>query len=81
MIGKRQAPALITTEEAIQLSFRAGTHESIERSYPLFKAYIEEALKRGYSGEFAILCALATVYDAGRIQGIREERKARLDKA
>lgn len=80
MICKNPVPELITKEEAVNICIRAGTSESVERSCAIYSAFIAEAHKRGYDDEFAVLFAMATVYDAGRIQGIREERKARLAK-
>lgn len=73
MLGKTTPPELITPAEAINLQpFSLGS--SLVRATNLYSTYEK---RKGYIGEediFEFMCALAFVYDTGRIQGIREER-------
>ena len=82
MTGKNIPPELISAKEAIEICLRAGTIDSIEKALPIFEGYKKEFSKECNGSETAFItaCALGTVYDAGRIQGIREERKAKRDK-
>lgn len=83
MICKNKCPELITPQEAIDLSSKYGTVESIDRAHSIAEAVKEreDAVCFGKDPRWIYLIALGTIYDAGRIQGIREERlkrKARL---
>lgn len=71
---KALPPVLITPAEATALSLTAGGTESIYRAKDIYDAFLPVAHEQGYTDSFAFMCALATIYDAGRIQGIRECR-------
>lgn len=75
MIGKEPIPRLITAEEAVELNKIAGTVDEMEIATEVFResANMVKDLPYGY----AFACRLATVWSAGRIQGIREERAKR----
>ncbi|MBR1383340.1 MAG: hypothetical protein IJ555_05950 [Ruminococcus sp.] len=74
MIQKQYIPELVTAEEAAGICRRAGTHSSIQRAIAVIKQFDPQAahfiLQR-----WALTIAVAAVYDTGRIQGIREERR------
>lgn len=76
MIGKQDTPQLITAQEAVKLSRRAGTIDSLELARNIAIEW-----KRTSDGNndpiFNYLCMLGAIYDAGRIQGIREQRQTR----
>lgn len=66
---------LITPAEAAAISLKGGKVESLYRAKAILDAFITAATQKGYSEETAMLFSLATLYDAGRIQGIREQRR------
>lgn len=78
MIGnaKRAFPELITPAEAVALSVKYGTAEAGARAIDIANEY-----QRQTEGErdrrFREYWTLAAIYDAGRMQGIREERARR----
>lgn len=76
MVGKRQFPKLITPEEAIALC-PFNTLEELSRAHDLGATW-----KTLYSDDpkYDMVCKLAMIYTAGRIQGIREERAKRKQK-
>ena len=76
MTGKRQFPELITAAEAVKLGREEGTRESIDRAVQIVNEW-QKAKQFPDSPGYDYWCMLATIYDAGRIQGIREERKRR----
>lgn len=81
MIGnsKRPPAELISPQEAVALALKFATTQS---------AYIAEDIEREYmkqtsaeqSPRWRYGWLLATLYNAGRIQGIREERQRRKPK-
>lgn len=79
MIQKENIPELISAEEAAAISYRAGTISSMDRAREIMDAYLKlEPLTDDQ--KYYAYCVLATIYDAGRIQGIREERLKRKNK-
>ena len=75
MVGKRDFPELITPQEAAELCSSYGTIESMERGRSIAEAVRQSESKHGYNDPYWIYCvSLGTIYEAGRIQGIREER-------
>lgn len=74
MIQKQSIPELITAEEGAEISKRAGTHDSMLRALAVIEQFDPQAacfiLQR-----WTLALAVAAVYDTGRIQGIREERR------
>ena len=74
MIGKDHEPILIAPEEVADICSRAQTVGSIYRALDIRNAII--AAKKGEADEqWVTMCVLAAIYDGGRIQGIREERR------
>ncbi len=71
----REYPELCTAEEIIALS-KFATVESAERAQRIFDA-TKDSRKEDRDTFWTFYCALANIYDAGRIQGIREERMRR----
>lgn len=81
MIGNNKCPhaELISPQEAVALALKFSTVQS---------AYIAEDIEREYmkqtegekSPRWRYGWLLATLYNAGRIQGIREERQRRKPK-
>lgn len=76
MLQRTTPPELITPHEAAELSDKYGTTDDIYRADDIYKAFIE--LKGSESdNRWKFLYAIAAIYTAGRIQGIREERSRR----
>lgn len=78
MIGanSKQPPQLITPEEAVAISMRAGTTDEIYIAVAIAEEY--ERLNFAPNDKwYHIACLYATLYEAGRLQGIREERYRR----
>lgn len=77
MIGRGNTPQLITAEEAVAISLRAGTTEEIHRAVEIAAEYQKREptliAERGDTF-YRAACLYATIWEAGRIQGIREER-------
>lgn len=75
MIGKRDFPELITPQEIAELCSSYGTTESIERSMNIVQAVRQRESKDSRNDpHWVYYVVLGTIYEAGRIQGIREER-------
>ena len=75
----RMYPILIEPEEAIAMRGNL-TNKEIYIAMDIFEAYTE---KRGrccsltYEERFEFFAMLSCVYNAGRVQGIREERQSK----
>lgn len=83
MIGNltRSIPELITPAEAVSLSLQYGTSQEALIVHDIAKEWdkrSETKLKHHIDRYYWLL---ATCYSAGRIQGIREERSRRKQKA
>ena len=78
MIGKRDESQMITAKEAVTISLKAGTVTSMNRALDIIDTLRATAPKfRAWTAcgdKWSFYVALAAIYDAGRIQGIREER-------
>lgn len=72
---KGDAPQLYTADEIIALS-GFSTVTSIHWAFEIYKKSMESG--KDFKDRYGIfLGALANIFDAGRIQGIREERQKR----
>jgi hypothetical protein len=72
---KGEVPQLCTAEEIIALAVYS-TITSMSRAKEIYSKTLENG--KGEAGKLWIfLSALANIYDAGRTQGIREERLKR----
>lgn len=76
MISKKESPQLITTEEAVTLCIKFATLDDVYTAEDIYLAYMDK-VKDTRDESYAEMCALAAIYSAGRIQGIREERAKR----
>ena len=72
---KGKVPQLCTAEEIIALAGYSTT-ESINRAKEIYNKTIENG-KGEADNLWIFLTALSNIYDAGRTQGIREERLKR----
>lgn len=63
---------LITVEETLRL----GGLQTIE-TYQLAKSIFDATVESKDDYEWSIMCAIMNVFLAGRMQGIREERRKR----
>lgn len=72
---KDEAPKLCTPEEILALS-GYSTVDSIYRAKEIYDNTIE-SFRGEADRRWVFLTALANIYDAGRTQGIREERLKR----
>lgn len=76
MIQRTTPPELITPQEAAALSNKFGAADDIYRADDIYNEFMK--LKSSESdNRWKFLCAIAAIYTAGRIQGIREERSRR----
>ncbi len=75
MVGnlKSQPSILVTVDEVVTLCHKYGTSETANFCYGVAK----EWNKRSHQPDslFSQMCLLSCCFDAGRIQGIREERR------
>lgn len=76
---KDTPPELITPAEAARISKKAGTTESIERAIAIIEKYYPPAAPL-FMQNWTLACIAATIYDTGRIQGIREEKQRQRQK-
>lgn len=74
MQGKRTPPTLIDPEEIVELCLSYATIDTGNVAAELVEHYNR---KSPYTGRYRTFCLLATLYEAGRIQGMREERAKR----
>lgn len=71
----REAPAeLITPQEITAIMRRAGTIEDINRALAIAQEYINQNAAPAIKIERDLLCMLSNIYQAGRLQGIREQK-------
>lgn len=70
MRGKQKTPQLIKPKEALKL-FRYSGLEELDTAIHLYESYYKMKYKSG----FDFTKFLSFVYNTGRIQGIREERR------
>ena len=76
MKGKKEHERLVDPVQIVELFGRFGTSEAIADGAAIFYAWQERGGK-STDGLFDSLCLLGALYEAGRIQGIREERRRR----
>ncbi|WP_028518155.1 hypothetical protein [Ruminococcus flavefaciens] len=78
MIEKKNTPIMIVPEEIVSICDRAGTIDSINMARLIEQAFMElESTKTCHDQTWNYYRLISTIYDAGRIQGIREERAHR----
>lgn len=76
MIGKKEVPIMISAEEIVSICDNAGTIDSIDMAIAIEREFRKlESSQTCNDQKWNYYRMLATIYDAGRIQGIREERK------
>lgn len=73
MTGYTTPPLMITPDEAIAL-FEYARVAEMYRAKALYDAYIESR-KQSSDTLWELMSLLSFIYDTGRVQGIREERK------
>ena len=72
----KEHKTLVTTEEAIRLVRKYGDLEDLETAREIYLKYMGDYFK-GRDIEWHCFSAMAAIYTAGRVQGIREERQRR----
>lgn len=80
MIGKRYFDELITAKEVVELCSKNGTIDEMMQARAIFEEYERTVPKEPKDPNWWFYCMLATIYEGGRIQGIREERQRIRDK-
>ena len=77
MIGNGKAQLLISPQEAITIARKFGTVDTIDIALELCKEWNSQTSTDIWTGhrDFSFMCMLSAIFDAGRIQGIREERQ------
>ena len=76
MKGKKAHKRLVDPLEIVELFDRFGTAEAIADAAAIFYEWQERG-KKNTDRLFDRLCLLGAIFEAGRIQGIREERSRR----
>lgn len=76
MIGKKRMRLLIDPQEVITTARKYGTVDTVDIAVQLRDEWNRQTNTALWNGErdFKTLCMLAAIFDAGRMQGIREER-------
>lgn len=79
---KTDPEQLVTAEEVVAIMAKAGDTEDIRRAIEVAEAYPVEnkgtaAFLSVLFNDFEFMRLLSNVYQAGRIQGIREQRQKR----
>ena len=79
MIGnvKRNIPELITPAEAVSLTREYATSQEILAVIEIEREYRKHPERNAKNPRDLYMILLTTCYNAGRIQGIREERQRR----
>ncbi|WP_405344632.1 hypothetical protein [Ruminococcus sp.] len=79
MIGKNSAPVLVDIKEDTRIARDYGTVDTVTLAIAIYNEVLKTRIgkpdEQDYKWQRA--CALATVFDVGRMQGIREERTRR----
>ena len=73
MIGN--TPALVTPEEVVRLALSYATARDVWIALDIANEWKKQA--SGKDGDFSLYWLYAAIFEAGRIQGIREERNRR----
>jgi len=78
MLGNPKKPVtiLIDPQEVVTLANRYSTTQSMDTAADVWRAFFRSRPKSD-PNEWDLLAAIAAIYDAGRVQGIREERRRR----
>ena len=76
MKGKRDHKRLVDPLEIVELFDKHGTAEAIADAAAIFYEWQEHG-RKNTDRLFDSLCILGAIFEAGRIQGIREERSRR----
>lgn len=76
MIGKKRMRLLIEPQEVIATARKYGTVDTVDIAVQLRDEWNRQTNTAIWNREmdFNKLCMLAAIFDAGRMQGIREER-------
>lgn len=75
MIEKTDTRLLISPDEVVKICDRAGTIDSIDIAKDIEDAFLElNSTKSESDKKWLYYKLLATIYDGGRMQGIREMR-------
>lgn len=69
----RQQP--YSVQEAVAVAYKSATVSSIERAEEIFLEYRRACRRNGWSWILPFTAGI--IYEAGRIEGIREERQRR----
>lgn len=79
MVGNmtRTPPQLVSPEEAVKLSLLYACTESGDRAIAIADEYMRQTAEENTGYRFKTYFLYATLYEAGRVQGIREERQRR----
>lgn len=76
MKRKREHERLVDPVQIVELFDRFGTSEAIADGAAIFYEWQEHG-RKSTDRLFDSLCILGAIFEAGRIQGIREERSRR----
>ena len=71
----------VTAEEAVKMSWLWSSSQTLKEVRQLFNAITEVPNEFGLTGAYRFMGLITALWNAGRVQGIREERARRKRKA
>lgn len=74
---KKEAKILVTPEEAIRIAENAFIFEGLELCTAIQRAEYRRSQQNGFDKDWANITAITSIWEAGKIQGIRMERARR----
>lgn len=79
MIGKNNTPALVDIKEDTRIARDYGTVDIVTLALAIYNEALKPRIGKPDEQDYKWLraCALAAIFDVGRMQGIREERARR----
>lgn len=82
MLGNPKKPVtiLFNPQEVVALSHKYSTTESMYAAFDVWAAWVRDGHKKR-EADWELRCMLSAIFDAGRLQGIREERARRRKEA
>ena len=79
MIGKKTPPVLVDIKEDTRVSRDYGTIDTVDLALAIYNEALKPRSGKPDEWDYKFLraCALAAIFDVGRMQGMREERARR----
>lgn len=74
---KKEAKILVTPEEVIRIAENSFIFEGLELCTAIQRAEYRRSQQNGFDKDWANITAITSIWEAGKIQGIRMERARR----